>query len=57
MFLGLLDLEFTDAAFGLFWTHVNPYGRFELNMNAHLNLAAAAVAPLPGPRSGEPATV
>ncbi|MFD7938998.1 hypothetical protein ACFV4T_31495 [Streptomyces sp. NPDC059755] len=41
----------------LFWTHVSPYGRFELDMNAHLDLAAAVAAPLPGPRSGEPATV
>ncbi|MEU5246214.1 hypothetical protein AB0G81_19240 [Streptomyces asoensis] len=41
----------------LFWTHVNPSGRFELDMNAHLDLAAAAAAQLPGPRSGEPATV
>ncbi|MEU5211201.1 Tn3 family transposase [Streptomyces sp. NPDC020742] len=34
----------------LFWTHVNPYGRFELDMNSHLALAAAA-ATLPGPRT------
>ncbi|MER7367099.1 Tn3 family transposase [Nonomuraea wenchangensis] len=34
----------------LFWTHVNPYGRFELNMNAHLGLAAA-VATVPGRRT------
>ncbi|MFF7858127.1 hypothetical protein [Streptomyces sp. NPDC007904] len=27
----------------LFWTHVNPHGRFELDMNSHLDLAAAAV--------------
>ncbi|MEK2474222.1 hypothetical protein [Streptomyces noursei] len=26
----------------LFWTHVNPCGRFELDMNPHLALAAAA---------------
>ncbi|MFJ5048268.1 hypothetical protein [Streptomyces sp. NPDC088719] len=41
----------------LFWTPVNPYSRFELDMNAHLGLAAVAAAPLPVPRSGEPATV
>ncbi|MFF5611216.1 Tn3 family transposase [Streptomyces cellulosae] len=36
----------------LFWTHVNPYGRFELGMNSHLDLAAAAAAAtLPGPRT------
>lgn len=40
----------------LFWTHVNPYGRFELDMSSHLDLVAAVVAPVPGPRSGEPAT-
>lgn len=31
----------------LFWTHVNPYGRFELDMNCHLDLAAAATVPEP----------
>ncbi len=36
---------------------MNPYGQVEVGMNAHLDLAAAAAAPLPGPRSGEPATV
>lgn len=34
----------------LFWTHVNPYGRFELDMNSHLALAAAA-SMVPGPRT------
>ncbi|MFF3735138.1 Tn3 family transposase [Streptomyces sp. NPDC002476] len=34
----------------LFWTHVNPYGRFELDMNSHLALAAA-VSMVPGPRT------
>ncbi|MEI5102959.1 Tn3 family transposase [Streptomyces sp. PmtG] len=35
----------------LFWTHVNPYGRFELDMNSHLALAAAASrCPAPAPR-------
>ncbi|MEV6618463.1 Tn3 family transposase [Streptomyces sp. NPDC051051] len=28
----------------LFWTHVNPYGRFELDMNSHLDLATVAPA-------------
>ncbi|MEU4955259.1 Tn3 family transposase [Streptomyces lavendulae] len=40
----------------LFWTHVNPYGRFELDMNSHLDLVAAVAASMPGPRSGEPVT-
>ncbi|GGZ42887.1 hypothetical protein GCM10010365_74550 [Streptomyces poonensis] len=26
----------------LFWTHVNPYGRFELDMNSHLDLTVVA---------------
>ncbi|MGV9567083.1 Tn3 family transposase [Streptomyces sp. NPDC003480] len=34
----------------LFWTRVNPYNRFELDMNSHLALAAA-VSMLPGPRT------
>jgi hypothetical protein len=34
----------------LFWTHVNPYGRFELDLTSHLDLAAAA-AIVPGPRT------
>ena len=34
----------------LFWTHVNPYGRFELDMNSHLDLTGAA-AMLPGPHT------
>ncbi|WP_318216280.1 Tn3 family transposase [Streptomyces sp. SCL15-6] len=34
----------------LFWTHVNPYVRFELDMNSHLALAAATAA-VPGPRT------
>ncbi|WP_406739500.1 Tn3 family transposase [Streptomyces sp. NBC_00853] len=38
----------------LFWTHVNPYGRFELDMNSHLDLVAAVTASVPGPRSSEP---
>ena len=26
----------------LFWTHINPYGRFRLDMDTHLDLADAA---------------
>lgn len=38
----------------LFWTHVSPYGRFELDMNSHLDLAAAAATArlAPAPRPG-----
>ncbi|MFF4794921.1 Tn3 family transposase [Streptomyces sp. NPDC001276] len=36
----------------LFWTHINPYGRFELDMNSHLALAPANV---PSPRPSEEA--
>lgn len=35
----------------LFWTHVNPYGRFELDMDSHLEVAATAAARVPGPRT------
>ncbi|MGW6287288.1 Tn3 family transposase [Streptomyces sp. NPDC055107] len=34
----------------LFWTHVNLYGRFELDVNSHLALTAAASI-VPGPRT------
>ncbi|MFB6507487.1 Tn3 family transposase [Streptomyces sp. NPDC002466] len=36
--------------------HINLYGRFELDMNSHLDLVAAVAASVPGPRSGQPAT-
>ncbi|MFJ9683570.1 hypothetical protein ACIRP2_36875 [Streptomyces sp. NPDC101194] len=37
---------------GPFWTHVNPYGRFELDMNSRLDLDPTAMAvTVPGPRS------
>ncbi|MFF1696493.1 Tn3 family transposase [Streptomyces sp. NPDC058257] len=36
----------------LFWTHVNPYGRFERDMNCRLDLdLASRAATIPGPRS------
>lgn len=28
----------------LFWAHVNPYGRFDLDMSAHLDLVTAGPA-------------
>jgi TnpA family transposase len=35
----------------LFWTHVNPYGRFELDMNSRLQLdLATSAATVPAPR-------
>ncbi|MFF0277818.1 Tn3 family transposase [Streptomyces sp. NPDC004330] len=36
----------------LFWTHVNPCGRFELNMSSRLDLGLVSAAPctVPGPR-------
>ncbi|MFE2283777.1 Tn3 family transposase [Streptomyces sp. NPDC059443] len=43
----------------LFWTHVNPYGRFELDMSSRLELdLAVRAAMVPGPRTpeGEAAT-
>jgi len=30
----------------LFWTHINPYGRFRLDMSSHLDLAATGTAPV-----------
>lgn len=36
----------------LFWTHVNPYGSFELDMNSRLDLDLSVQAAVPGPRSG-----
>ncbi|MFL4909430.1 hypothetical protein ACJ6WF_41170 [Streptomyces sp. MMS24-I2-30] len=44
----------------LLWTHVNPYGRLELDMTSHLALAATASMvpgprPAPDTRTGEPA--
>lgn len=41
----------------LFWTHVNLYGRFDLDMDTHLNLdqALAAIgAAIPAQRSAAP---
>lgn len=35
----------------LFWTHVNPYGRFELDMNSRLDLDLSIRAAVPGPRT------
>lgn len=36
----------------LFWTHINPYGRFELDLNSRLELdLAARAATVPGPRT------
>ncbi|MFD3944883.1 Tn3 family transposase [Streptomyces sp. NPDC058579] len=35
----------------LFWTHVTPYGRFELNMNSRLDLDLSVRATVPGPRT------
>jgi hypothetical protein len=35
----------------LFWTHVNPYGRFELDMNSRLDLDLSSRATVPGPRT------
>lgn len=35
----------------LFWTHVNPYGRFELDMNSRLDLDLSIRAAVPGARA------
>ncbi|MDO0928763.1 Tn3 family transposase [Streptomyces sp. TG1A-8] len=47
--------ELTDAdrrpLSPLFWTHVNPYGRFELDMDSRLDLDLSVRAAVPGPRT------
>ncbi|MGW6360136.1 Tn3 family transposase [Streptomyces sp. NPDC055092] len=47
------------ARWPLFRTHVNPYGRFELDMNRRLDLDLSIRATVPGPRApqGEAAAV
>lgn len=42
----------------LFWTHVNPYGRFGLDMNSRLDLDLPIRVAAPGPHTplGEAAT-
>ncbi|MFF1411238.1 Tn3 family transposase [Streptomyces sp. NPDC058289] len=35
----------------VFGTHVNPYGRFELDMNSRLDLDLSIRATVPGPRT------
>jgi len=55
----LADEEWVDrltdadrrALLPLFWTHVNPYGRFELDMNSRLDLDLPIRATMPGPRT------
>ncbi|MFE9636348.1 Tn3 family transposase [Streptomyces sp. NPDC006463] len=40
----------------LFWTHVSPYGRFELDMNSLLDLNLSIWATVPGPRTPQDET-
>ncbi|MFC8230314.1 Tn3 family transposase [Streptomyces sp. NPDC057287] len=55
----LADPKWTDrltdadhrAPSPLFWTHVNPYGRFELDVNSRLDLDLPIRATVPGPRT------
>jgi TnpA family transposase len=37
-----LSVEDRRALTPLFWSHVNPYGRFRLDMDRHLDLGTAA---------------
>ena len=39
------------ALSSLFWTHVNPYGRFELDTNSRLDLDLSIRATVPRPRT------
>ncbi|MFH9606194.1 hypothetical protein [Streptomyces sp. NPDC017448] len=45
-----VEARFPEALSPLFWTHVNPYGRFEPDMNSRLDLAGP-VAMAPSPRT------
>lgn len=47
------------ALSALFWTHVNPCGRFELDMNSRLDLDLSIWATMTGPRTphGEAASI
>ncbi|MDT4929671.1 MAG: hypothetical protein QOF92_2538, partial [Pseudonocardiales bacterium] len=41
----------------LFWTHVNLYGKFDLDMSTRLDLAALPTIAVEGPREPMVATV
>ncbi len=43
-FAGLLDEVDRRALSPLFWSHINPYGRFRLDMDTRLDLGATATA-------------
>ncbi|MFE1250797.1 hypothetical protein [Streptomyces sp. NPDC058741] len=49
---GLLTCADRRGLTPLFWSHVRPYGDVNLDTDARLNLAAAAV---PGPRAADSA--
>ncbi|MEU9181866.1 Tn3 family transposase [Streptomyces sp. NPDC048550] len=51
---GMLTDADRRALSPLFWTHVNPYGRFELEMNSRLDLELPVQGvKVPGPRASE----
>ncbi len=41
----LLEQEDRRGLTPLFWTHINPYGRFTLDMNTHLDLGQISAEP------------
>ncbi|MET3720333.1 hypothetical protein ABIB27_002190 [Arthrobacter sp. UYEF21] len=41
----LLEPEDHRGLTPLFWTHINPYGRFTLDMNTHLDLGQISAEP------------
>lgn len=47
-FAGMLDDADRRGLSPLFWSHINPYGRFRLDMDARLDLSANGAAPHPG---------
>lgn len=44
-FTGMLEPEDRRGLTPLFWTHINPYGRFTLDMNTHLDLGQISAKP------------
>ena len=41
-FHDMLTLEDRRGLTPLFWTHINPYGRFTLDMSTHLDFAGSS---------------
>ncbi|MFJ7593139.1 hypothetical protein ACIQZO_38350 [Streptomyces sp. NPDC097617] len=46
-----LFADVSEKLVDAFWTHVNPYGRFEVDMNSRLDLGLSIRATMPGLRT------